>query len=333
MNILMVYPTYPDTFWSFKHALKFVSKGASFPPLGLLTVASILPGEWNKKLIDMNVSNLSDQDILWADYVYISAMSVQSESVNFVIEKCKKLKTKIVAGGPLFTSNPDFYKQIDHLVLNEAEITLPRFLIDLSKGEPKQKYNSEEWADITATPLPLWELIDINNYSSMNLQYSRGCPYDCDFCDITVLYGRFTLLDRMNHEIANKFVYQMREEPGVQPPALTLKSNSGSCRDFAALFMEACRHLGLASRFVSGYVYSAAIEAGNASTHAWSEVYLPGAGWKGFDPTSGVVAGNRHIAAAVARHPEDVPPVAGSYLGAPGQRPLLRVAVRVSALT
>lgn len=143
----------------------------------------------------------------------------------------------------------------------------------------------------------------------------------------------FTLLDRMNHEIANKFVYQMREEPGVQPPALTLKSNSGSCRDFAALFMEACRHLGLASRFVSGYVYSAATEAGNASTHAWSEVYLPGAGWKGFDPTSGVVAGNRHIAAAVARHPEDVPPVAGSYLGAPGQRPLLRVAVRVSALT
>ncbi|MFO7447292.1 MAG: DUF4070 domain-containing protein, partial [Ignavibacteriaceae bacterium] len=132
----------------------------------------------------------SDKDILWADYVYISAMSVQSESVNFVIEKCKKLKTKIVAGGPLFTSNPDQYKQIDHLVLNEAEITLPRFLTDLGKGEPKQKYISEEWADITATPLPLWELIDINNYSSMNLQYSRGCPYDCEFCDITVLYGR-----------------------------------------------------------------------------------------------------------------------------------------------
>ena len=142
----------------------------------------------------------------------------------------------------------------------------------------------------------------------------------------------FTLLDRMNREIAGKFVYQMREEPGVQPPALTLERNSGSCRDFAALFVEACRHLGLASRFVSGYVYSEAIEAGNASTHAWAEVYLPGAGWKGFDPTSGVVAGNRHIAAAVARHPEDVPPVAGSYLGPTGQRPLLRVAVRVSAL-
>ncbi len=142
----------------------------------------------------------------------------------------------------------------------------------------------------------------------------------------------FTLLDRLNREIAGRFFYQVREEPGVQPPALTLARNSGSCRDFAALFMEACRHLGLASRFVSGYLYTAATEAGNAATHAWAEVYLPGAGWKGFDPTSGEVTGNRHIAVAVARHPEAVPPVAGSYLGPPGQRPLLRVAVRVSAL-
>ena len=142
----------------------------------------------------------------------------------------------------------------------------------------------------------------------------------------------FTLLDRMNHEIARRFFYQMREEPGVQPPALTLARNSGSCRDFAALFMEACRHLGLASRFVSGYLYAPATEAGNASTHAWAEVYLPGAGWKGFDPTSGEVTGNRHIATAVARHPEAVPPVAGSYLGPAGQAPFLSVAVRVSAL-
>jgi transglutaminase-like putative cysteine protease len=142
----------------------------------------------------------------------------------------------------------------------------------------------------------------------------------------------FTLLDRLNHEIASRFFYQMREEPGVQPPALTLARNSGSCRDFAALFMEACRHLGLASRFVSGYLHAAATEAGNASTHAWAEVYLPGAGWKGLDSTGGEVTGNRHIAVAVARHPEAVPPVAGSYLGPPGQHPVLSVAVRVSAL-
>ncbi|MHB8854361.1 MAG: B12-binding domain-containing radical SAM protein [Ignavibacteriaceae bacterium] len=190
MNILLVYPMYPDTFWSFKHALKFVSKDASFPPLGLLTIASMLPKDWNKKLVDMNASELKDKDILWADYVFISAMSIQSVSVDDVIQQCKKLNTKIVAGGPLFTSSPDNYQNIDHLILNEAEITLPEFLIDLSEGKAKQKYSSDQWAEITTTPLPLWDIVSMNNYTSMNVQYSRGCPFDCDFCDITVLYGR-----------------------------------------------------------------------------------------------------------------------------------------------
>jgi radical SAM superfamily enzyme YgiQ (UPF0313 family) len=190
MNILLVYPMYPDTFWSFKHALKFVSKKASFPPLGLLTVASLLPDYWNKKLIDMNVIGLEDKDILWADYVFISAMSVQSESASDIIQRCKKLNAKIVAGGPLFSSSSENYEDVDHLVLNEAEITLPVFLTDLAEGKPLHKYTSEEWADITITPLPLWEVVPLKDYTSMNLQYSRGCPFDCDFCDITVLYGR-----------------------------------------------------------------------------------------------------------------------------------------------
>lgn len=190
MNILMVYPMYPDTFWSFKHALKFVSKKASFPPLGLLTVAAMLPKDWNKKLIDMNANNLIDDDILWADIVFISAMSIQGDSANEVIQRCKKLNAKIAAGGPLFTSSSELYQSIDYLVLNEAEITLPQFLKDISDGKPKHKYTSEDWADITTTPLPLWNLVPMDNYTSMNLQYSRGCPFDCDFCDITVLYGR-----------------------------------------------------------------------------------------------------------------------------------------------
>ena len=142
----------------------------------------------------------------------------------------------------------------------------------------------------------------------------------------------FTLLSQLNCAIANTFTYQMREEEGVQSPAQTLRLKSGSCRDFAALFMEACRNMGLASRFVSGYLHMPDNEAGNASTHAWAEVYLPGPGWKGFDPTSGLVAGNQHIPVAVARHPEAVPPVAGSFVGPAGQRPALTVAVRVSAL-
>lgn len=190
MNILLVYPMYPDTFWSFKHALKFVSKKACFPPLGLLTIASMLPMDWNRKLVDMNTENLREKDILWADYVFISAMSIQSESVHEVIDRCEDADVKIVAGGPLFTSSYEKYKNVDHLILNEAEITLPQFLHDLSNGSPKHIYTTENWADITTTPLPQWDLVTLKNYSSMNLQYSRGCPYDCDFCDITVLYGR-----------------------------------------------------------------------------------------------------------------------------------------------
>lgn len=142
----------------------------------------------------------------------------------------------------------------------------------------------------------------------------------------------FALLTQLNCQIANTFTYQIREEEGVQSPAMTLRLNSGSCRDFAALFMEACRYMGLASRFVSGYLHMPDNEAGNASTHAWAEVYLPGPGWKGFDPTSGLITGNQHIPVAVARHPEAVPPVSGSFVGPSGQRPALTVSVRVSDL-
>jgi radical SAM superfamily enzyme YgiQ (UPF0313 family) len=190
MKILLVYPRYPDTFWSFRHAVRVSSKRAVFPPLGLLTVASILPREWDKKLIDMNVSNLTDSDILWADYVFISAMVVQRESVKEVIQKCKRLGTRMVAGGPLFTSEPEEFEAIDHLVLAEAEITLPLFQEDLSSGSTRHIYTSQERPDITKTPIPMWPLINMKKYTAMSLQYSRGCPFDCDFCNIAVLNGR-----------------------------------------------------------------------------------------------------------------------------------------------
>ena len=189
MKILLVYPQYPDTFWSFKHALKFVSKKAAFPPLGLLTVAAMLPEEWEKKLVDMNVMTLSDSDIRWADYVFISAMAVQKNSVNEVIKRCKYIGAKIVAGGPLFTADFQEFNGIDHFVLDEAEITLQPFLDDLSEDHARHIYSSDERPDISVTPIPLWSLIDMNQYSSMNLQYSRGCPFDCEFCDIVILNG------------------------------------------------------------------------------------------------------------------------------------------------
>lgn len=189
MNILLVYPEFPDTFWSFKYALKFISKASAYPPLGLLTVAAMLPADWEKKLADMNVEKLKDRDVEWADIVFISAMSVQADSVKNVIKACKKAGKKIAAGGPLFTAFPEKYEDIDYLVLGEAELTLPLFLEDIEKGSTKHIYKSDGWADITKTPMPLWELMDMKKYSSMNIQYSRGCPFNCEFCEIVVLYG------------------------------------------------------------------------------------------------------------------------------------------------
>jgi radical SAM superfamily enzyme YgiQ (UPF0313 family) len=192
MNILLVYPEYPETFWSFKHALKFIFKKAAIPPLGLLTVASMLPREWNTKLVDMNVTHLMDEDLEWADYVFLSAMSVQKHSVKEVIERCNKAGVSVVAGGPLFTTGYEDFEGVDHFVLNEAEITLPLFLEDLRKGEAKPIYTTTQWANKRKTPIPRWELIDMKNYATMNIQYSRGCSFNCEFCDITLLYGRLS---------------------------------------------------------------------------------------------------------------------------------------------
>ncbi len=189
MKILMVYPQYPATFWSFKHALKFVSKKSSYPPLGLLTVAAMLPGEWEKKLVDMNVTRVTDDDIKWADYVFISAMAIQKESVKEVVTRCRELGATTVAGGPLFTMEPEDYHDIDHLVLGEAEAILPEFLKDLVDGCPRHQYKAKASPDISTTPLPLWSLINVKHYSAMSIQYSRGCPFNCEFCDIVILNG------------------------------------------------------------------------------------------------------------------------------------------------
>lgn len=204
MNILLVYPQYPDTYWSFRHALRFISKKAAVPPLGLITVSAMLPATWQKKLVDMNVTPLLTKDIVWADYVFISAMYVQKESVSKVIEECIRLKVKIIAGGPLFTQESDNYPQIDHFILNEAEITMPPFLDDLASGRPLQKkYRTDEFADIKLSPVPDYHLLLRKDYASMNIQISRGCPFSCDFCEITTLLG---------HEVRMKATNQILKE-------------------------------------------------------------------------------------------------------------------------
>jgi radical SAM superfamily enzyme YgiQ (UPF0313 family) len=189
MNILLLYPEFPDTFWSFKHALKFVRKKASLPPLGLLTVAAMLPKTWQRRLVDLNIRPLRHEDIAWADMAFVSAMAVQQDSAREAIGRCKAAAIPVVAGGPLFTTGYESYPEVDHFVLNEAEITLPRFLEDLDKGVPQRLYTAGEFPDLACTPAPEWRLLDMKQYASMAIQFSRGCPYRCDFCNVTTLFG------------------------------------------------------------------------------------------------------------------------------------------------
>ncbi|MDP3661583.1 MAG: radical SAM protein, partial [bacterium] len=203
MNILLAYPEYPNTFWSFRHALSFIRKKAAFPPLGLLTVASLLPAEWNVRLVDMNVQTIRDADFKWADMVFVSAMIVQKDSAQEILDRAKMHGKRTVVGGPFFTScDKKSVRGADHFVLNEAEITLPEFLRDFNCGNPKSEYTSANKPNLNITPLPRWDLINFRHYATMPIQYTRGCPYNCEFCDITILYGRKTRLKETSQFIA-----------------------------------------------------------------------------------------------------------------------------------
>jgi radical SAM superfamily enzyme YgiQ (UPF0313 family) len=189
MKILLLYPEFPDTFWSFKHALKFVRKKAFAPPLGLLTIAAMLPDHWETRLVDLNVRGLTDRDLSWADAAFVSAMLVQREATRRIIARCKKAGLTIVAGGPLFTGEYEKYADVDHFVLNEAELTLPEFLWDFEQGKARHLYKTDAFADIRQTPVPAWRLADLKAYGTISVQYSRGCPFRCEFCNIVTLFG------------------------------------------------------------------------------------------------------------------------------------------------
>jgi radical SAM superfamily enzyme YgiQ (UPF0313 family) len=190
MKILLVNPEFPDTYWSFRHALPFEGKRCAFPPLGLLTVSALLPPSWERKLVDLNIEKLKTSDIEWADMVFATAMLVQKESLREVVKRCKAMGKRVVLGGPYVTSTREQLPPADHLFRGEAETTLPEFIADLARGEAKPVYEAPERPALSMTPIADFALANMKRYSAMSVQYSRGCPFSCEFCDIIEIYGR-----------------------------------------------------------------------------------------------------------------------------------------------
>ena len=190
MKALLIYPEFPDTYWSFRHALTFEGKRSAFPPLGLLTVSALLPRAWARRLVDMNVRRLKDADIEWADIVFLSAMIVQKESLERVVALCKARGKRVVVGGPYVSTSAAQLPAADHIFVGEAETTLPEFASDLERGCARHIYQAAERPALNITPVPHFQLADLGRYSAMSVQYSRGCPFQCEFCDIIEIYGR-----------------------------------------------------------------------------------------------------------------------------------------------
>ena len=193
MRVLLVYPLFPKTFWSYEKILELVNRKVLLPPLGLVTVAAILPQEWEFKLVDRNVRAVTESEWAWADIVILSAMIVQREDLVDQIKEAKRHGKLVAVGGPYPTSVPDeaMAAGADYMILDEGEITLPMFVEAVQRGEKTGFFRSGgEKPDVTGTPVPRFDLLELEAYDSMSVQFSRGCPFQCEFCDIIVLYGR-----------------------------------------------------------------------------------------------------------------------------------------------
>ena len=189
MNVLLLYPSFPETFWGYKYALSFIGKKAALPPLGLLTVASMLPKTWSLRLVDLNVRSLKKSDLAWADMALISGMIAQKSSAKELVARCQAAGLCVVAGGPLFTVGPEAFPEVEHLILDEAESSLAAFLADFAQGCAAHVYRASELPSCESSPVPSWELVKPGHYASACVQYSRGCPFDCEFCSVTALFG------------------------------------------------------------------------------------------------------------------------------------------------
>ncbi|MGG6269728.1 B12-binding domain-containing radical SAM protein [Leptolyngbya sp. AN03gr2] len=191
MRVLLLYPVFPQSFWSFEKALELVGRKAMLPPLGLITVAAILPQAWEFKLVDRNLRNVTEAEWEWADLVLMSAMIVQKQDLLTQIQEAKRRGKRVAVGGPYATALPNEVAEADYLILDEGEITLPKFIEAIERGETNGTYRSDgDRPDVTITPIPRFDLLDFDAYDNMSVQFSRGCPFQCEFCDIIVLYGR-----------------------------------------------------------------------------------------------------------------------------------------------
>lgn len=237
-QILLVYPRIPDTYWSFSHTLSLTGFKGLMPPLGLLTVAALIPEDYHITLVDMNVKSLTDREIVSADLVMISAMIIQKDSFHEVVERCNRLGVPVAAGGPYPTSCHQEISGVDHFILNEGELTIPPFFNDLKEGNAGKMYTSELRPDITLSPPPRYDLIKISDYSSMALQSSRGCPFKCEFCDIIELYGRVP-----RHKTPDQFIREMDilYNLGFRGPVFIVDDNFiGNKRMVTALLKAIC---------------------------------------------------------------------------------------------
>ena len=190
MKILLVNPEFEETYWSFRHALPFEGKRSLFPPLGLMTVSSLLPNSHERRLVDLNIEPLRDEQLLWADMVFVTGMLAQKVSLHEVVKQAKRFGKKVVLGGPYVTSTIEELPAADHIFQGEAETTLPQFFTDLDQGAAKRVYKAAERPPMIISPLPDFKILDLKSYSCMCIQYSRGCPFSCEFCDIIEIYGR-----------------------------------------------------------------------------------------------------------------------------------------------
>jgi radical SAM superfamily enzyme YgiQ (UPF0313 family) len=207
MKVLLVYPETPNTFWSYGHVLRIVSRKSAYPPLGLLTVAAMLPRHWELRLVDLNIEPLTDAQIRWADYVMLSGMLVHRTSVGAIVDRCAANARPVIAGGPLFTTCHAAFPRIPHFVLGEAADVLPQLIDDMQAGAVRPSYEAAGRPDVSRILPPQWDLIDLQDYVTMAVQFSRGCPYDCEFCDITIMNGRLPRLKSPEQIIAELSIF------------------------------------------------------------------------------------------------------------------------------